>query len=93
MQRQDDIDNKRDEAGKISVEKDVGLFIDMLKNKYNLIKGQTRLLKIIQKQMGRLLPWADNISERAAKILNQDQDKSFQVIMSLLGECVEGCSA
>jgi len=42
--------------------------------------------------LGRLLPWADKISARAAKRLKQDQDKSFQLIKEVLDDfCSESC--
>lgn len=72
MARQDKIDNRRDKIdsrGKLTVEKDIKMFFKMLKNKLNLIKFQSKKLASLQKQMGRLLPWADKISARAAKRL------------------------
>jgi len=95
MTRQDKIDNRRDKIdsrGKLTVEKDIKMFFKMLKNKLNLIKFQSKKLASLQKQMGRLLPWADKISARAAKRLKEDQDKSFQLIQDVLDTCVEECA-
>lgn len=94
MARQDKMDAQRDKMdsrGRLTVEKDIKMFFRMLKNKLRMMNFQTNKMKGLHKQLRNLLPRADKISMRAAKRLKQDQDKSFQLIMEVLEDCITEC--
>jgi len=62
------------------------MFFKILKGKLKMMNFQSKKIQSISKQLKRLLSRADKISMKAAKIMEQDQDMSFQLIGQVLDD-------